>query len=500
MNNNPFNQVNGQYLLNNPYIKKEIDKISKRIKSTKILDNLIKLKDNISNDQIKNKNNILKENNFSLNRCIFSNIEIKKHIKDNKNDNIDGDNNLNLSDKMINLKYMNNSYYSKNRNYKNNNSLNIYKNIISKNSSYSPYKNRNESKDDSLIKHSNNLLFQEIKEDKLYVTTPKICSKGSFRINKNFFNPDNKKLKLLKINDEINIETKKTQNSNTNKPNNFIFPKTKVINDILIDNNTIRTNYLENKKKSNLYLDVYYHIIKSIIQKKGNFFGNKKINYLPFQLYKFTHTRNNLYDKDEIKINNYYNNINNNNFSLRELYRTMNNDNYFFYSPFKKNKNKKIKTKKKEKKSFKLKIIKNDIEKSQENSKKKTFNLKNLQYDFYKSNQDKKFEFDKTILRRKNIYLNKYINLKNKDDDYLQFFKTEKIISNLYDSIFRKKNNIKNKKDILENGLTNSSSQIKINNKNGLNKYIENKNLRNKIQISKTPFRNGNKILKLENN
>ena len=354
-----------------------------------------------------------------------------------------------------------------------------------------------------MIKHRNNSLFQEIIEDKFYITTPKICSKGSFRINKNFFSPDNKKLKLLKINDEIYNETKKNQNNNTNKPNNFTFPKTKVINDILIDNNNIRTNYQENKKKSKLYLDIYnYHIIKSIIHKKGKFFENKKINYLPFQLYKFRNNRNILYNKDEININNYFNNINNNNFSLRELYRTMNDENHFFYSPFNKNQNKKNNKKKKEKKSCKLRIIKRDIEKNIENNKKKIFNLTNLQYDFDKSNQEKKFEFVKTIRRRKNINLNKKINLGNKNDDYLQFFKIEKIISNLYDNIFKKNNNIKNKKDILENGLTNSTFQIKINNKNDLNKYIENKNLKNKIQISKTPFRNENKnkILKLQYN
>ena len=423
-NNNDVNQINNHYLLKNPYIKKEIKQISKRIKSNKIFDKLVKLKDNNSNDQIKNRNNILKENTFSINRCIFSNIEINKHINDSKNDNIIGDNNSNLSYKMINLKSMNNSNDNKNK-YNKNYSLNIYKNIISKNASYSSHKNRNESKDELLIKHRNNSLFQEIIEDKFYITTPKICSKGSFRINKNFFSPDNKKLKLLKINDEIYNETKKNQNNNTNKPNNFTFPKTKVINDILIDNNNIRTNYQENIKKSKLYLDIYnYHIMKSIIHKKGKFFENKKINYLPFQLYKFRNNRNILYNKDEININNYFNNINNNNFSLRELYRTMNDENHFFYSPFNKNQNKKNNKKKKEKKSCKLRIIKRDIEKNIENNKKKIFNLTNLQYDFDKSNQEKKFEFVKTIRRRrrKNINLNKKINLGNKNDDYLQFF------------------------------------------------------------------------------
>ena len=47
--------------------------------------------------------------------------------------------------------------------------------------------------------------------------------------------------------------------------------------------------------------------------------------------------------------------------------------------------------------------------------------------------------------------------------------------------------------------MTNSSSQIKIFNKHNLNKIIENKNNKNKIEITKTPNENKKFMLKINN-
>ena len=80
----------------------------------------------------------------------------------------------------------------------------------------------------------------------------------------------------------------------------------------------------------------------------------------------------------------------------------------------------------------------------------------------------------------------------------MNWINIQKIKINLYGG--KNKNNIKDD-DILEMGLTNSSSQIKMNGNKGLNKFNENKNSSRNI-TSKTPFKKGNKniMINLDDN
>ena len=138
----------------------------------------------------------------------------------------------------------------------------------------------------------------------------------------------------------------------------------------------------------------------------------------------------------------------------------------------KKNKNS---HKKKKKQSFELKAIKNNIK---VNIKKKC-NLTNLQYDF--DTEKNKNKLDNLILRKKYTNLDTYKNIKN--DDEFQYFKRKKFVGNYFENLIRRnKNNIKN--DILEIGLINSSSQVKIgkSKENDLNEKNKQSEL-TKIQI-----------------
>ena len=304
-----------------------------------------------------------------------------------------------------------------------------------------------------------------------------------------------------KINNIKEKEKEKDKNNNTidnNKLNNF-FSKSKYVNDVIIDNHITKNNH---KPISKFSLDAYnYQIMQSIIQDRSNYFTIKNLNYFPFHYYGLNNNRYILNDRNDVNLNYYFTNVNNN-FSLRELYRDMNNANYLFLSPFKKNKEKKYIKKKKKKKSVELKLAKPKENKDNYFSKKK-FNLANVQYDMdkYKENKNK-INNEKTVLRKKT----EKINLNNNNKDlFLQYFTNKKSIGKLYDNIYRKKNknSIKDDNDILETGLTNSSSQIKIKGNKGLNKYYENKNKSSNRNISsKTPFKNGNKkiMMNLDDN
>ena len=154
------------------------------------------------------------------------------------------------------------------------------------------------------------------------------------------------------------------------------------------------------------------------------------------------------------------------------------------------------------KKSVELQLTKPKEYKDNKLSKNK-FNLANVQYnmDKYKENKNK-LDIEKTVLRKKSEKIN--FNNSNKDL-FLQYFSNKKSIGKLYDNLYgrKNKNNIKDDNDILETGLTNSSSQIKIKGNKGLNKYYENKNKSSNRNISsKTPFKNGNKkiMMNLDDN
>ena len=473
----------------NFHLEKNYSNKRSRIKSTKGKDNLTRIKINVSpikqkkNNLFENRKNSLKEKNNKMYRCIFSNVELKKYINDEDNQN----NKSNI-----------------------NNSLNNSRNIVSEQISFSEdCRNKKVIKEDSSTSHENNHIF----ERNFYITTPKIWSIGSFKTKNNFFKSENKKFKLLKkskrdnylnIKEKININKEKDRDKNNNtidnnKSNNF-FTKSKYVNDVIIDNHIIKSNEEPNKKYSKFYIDAYnYHIMQSIIQDRSNYFTIKNLNYFPFQYYRLNNNRYTLNDRNDVNLNYYFTNVNNN-FSLRELYRNMNNENYLLLSPFKKNKDKTSVKKKKKKKSVELKLAKQKENKDNNLSKKK-FNLANVQYDLdkYKENKNN-LDIEKTVLRKKSEKINLYNNNK---DLFLQYFTNRRAIGKLYDNLYgrKNKNNIKEDNDILETGLTNSSSQIKINGNKGLNKFYENKNNCSKRNlISKKTFNKGNKKIKININ
>ena len=120
------------------------------------------------NNLFENSKNSLKEKNNKMYRCIFSNVELKKYINDE-------------------------DYQNKKSNI--NNSLNNSKNTVSEQISFSEdFRNKKVIKEDSVISHENNHIF----ERNFYITTPKIWSIGSFKTKKNFFKSQNKKFKLMK--------------------------------------------------------------------------------------------------------------------------------------------------------------------------------------------------------------------------------------------------------------------------------------------------------------
>jgi len=455
-----------------------------RIQSTKIKDNLTRIKINVSpikqskDNKIKYRKNSLKEKHNKMNKCIFSNVELKKYINE--------ENNLNN---------------------KSNNSLNNSKNIVSEKISFSEdSQNKNEIIEESIKSHENNPIY----ERNFYITTPKIWSKGSFKTKKNIFKSENKKFKLLKKNkknnyldtkERINIYKEKDKINNTinnNISNNF-FSKSKYVNDVIIDNHIIKSKEEPSKSHSKFCIDAYnYHIMQSIIQDRGKYFTIKNLNYFPFQYYKLSNNRYVLNDRNDTILNYYFTNVNNN-FSLRELYRNINNENYLFLSPFKKNKDKKYVKKNKKKNSEELKLSKQKENKDNNISKKK-FNLANVQYELDKYIENKnKLNKEKTVLRKKSEKINLY---NNNNDLFLHIFTNKRSIGKLYDNLYggKNKNNIKDD-DILEMGLTNSSSQIKMNGNKGLNKFNENKNSSRNI-TSKTPFKKGNKniMINLDDN
>lgn len=463
-----------------------------RIQSTKMRDHLTRIKINVSpikqskDNIIENRKLSLKEKPNQMSRCIFSNVELKKYINEENN-----------------------------QNNKSNNSLNNSRNIISEQISFSEDSgNKKEMKEDSIKSHGNNPFY----ERNFYITTPKIWSKGSFKTKKNIFKYENKKFKLLKKNKQNNyLETKekiniikekgkdKINNTIDNNLSNNFYLKSKYVNDVIIDNHIIQSNEEPSKKYSNFCIDAYnYHIMQSIIQDRSKYFTIKNLNYFPFQYYRLSNNRYVLNDRNDINLNYYFTNVNNN-FSLRELYRNMNNENYLILSPFKKHKGKKYFKKNKKKKSVELKLSRQKDNKDNNISKKK-FNLANVQYELDKNKENKnRLEIDKTVLRKKTEKINLYNNNK---DLFLQYFTNKRLIGKLYDNLYGNKNNNKNNikdDDILETGLTNSSSQIKINGNKGINKFFDNKNKNksNRRNISsKTPFkkRNKNIMINLDDN
>ena len=475
-------------IVNNDDNKLEKTKFNKEIqtiRSAKLRNNFNAKNLNIPqldlNKNLINNNLIIsKENN--RNKCIFSNNEIKKHINDEDKNLTLNNNNENLINK-ITIPFDN-----KIKNYRNRlliNSINSIKDRIYYSVNKKKKEVNKELKEESTNTYSNNIFLQDINDsNSLSPGELLINSKGRFRNNiindtqnkrflktrnnfKNYFIPKEKENFFKKNNKNYfsqsnmlitNIDKTPTHN-NSVKSN---------VRDIVIDNSNIKNYEEANKNRLKYYIDIYnYHLIQSIIQNRSNYFNMKNTNIFPFQLFKYINKNN------DFNINGFLYNINANSFSIRELYRNMNKENYASHSNFKKNKNS---HKKKKKQSFEFKAIKNNIK---VNIKKKC-NLTNLQYDF--DTEKNKNKLDNLILRKKYTNLDTYKNIKN--DDEFQYFKRKKFVGNYFENLIRRnKNNIKN--DILEIGLINSSSQVKIgkSKENDLNEKNKQSEL-TKIQIN----------------
>ena len=412
-----------------PDNQKKLQNLKANIKD-KIGQKLVKLK--IQNQRRALNNNVNK---------LFSNDEIIKYI--NKN-----------IDKITETE--GNDYFSKN---KENKLITIITN--NRDGLYETY--------EKLIENNKNQIYPKYKHS---IEVKEESTNTCFNENNNYHELDNLKLNSFELNKNNTQEGKIFQLKTTvHKNNNFIdfndnhdniFNKTqnkefkkKTNNIINISiNNNINFNSETNKNK--YYLDLFnFRLIQSFIQNRSNYFKLKNKNI--FGLYP-THyqTPDNFSFLLNAKIG-----IDNMKFSLREIYRNLNNNKPTF-NLFQLNQKKKKKIQKKSKnKTYDKKYEEtNNI-----NDRKSLYKLMNVQYDldnYYKSktkDKNKNKIFLESIFPEKD---SKDINNKKKDENGNEFQNSKylKTSTNFSRNIFKQKFKYF-KDDILEKGLTNSNSRIK---------------------------------------
>ena len=412
-----------------PYNQKKLQNLKANIKD-KIGQKLVKLK--IQNQRRALNNNVNK---------LFSNDEIIKYI--NKN-----------IDKITETE--GNDYFSKN---KENKLITIITN--NRDGLYETY--------EKLIENNKNQIYPKYKHS---IEVKEESTNTCFNENNNYPELDNIKFNSFELNKNNTQEGKIFQLKTTvHKNNNFIdfndnhdniFNKTqnkefkKKSNNIIniSINNNINFNSETNKNK--YYLDLFnFRLIQSFIQNRSNYFKLKNKNI--FGLYP-THyqTPDNFSFLLNAKIG-----IDNMKFSLREIYRNLNNNKPTF-NLFQLNQKKKKKIQKKSKnKTYDKKYEEtNNI-----NDKKSLYKLMNVQYDldnYYKSktkDKNKNKIFLESIFPEKD---SKDINNKKKDENGNEFQNSKylKTSTNFSRNIFKQKFKYF-KDDILEKGLTNSNSRIK---------------------------------------
>ena len=412
-----------------PDNQKKLQNLKANIKD-KIGQKLAKL--NIQNQRRALNNNVNK---------LFSNDEIIKYI--NKN-----------IDKITETE--GNDYFSKN---KENKLITIITN--NRDRLYETY--------EKLIENNKNQIYPKYKHS---IEVKEESTNTCFNENNNYPELDNLKYNSFELNKNNTQEGKIFQLKTTvHKNNNFIdfndnhdniFNKTqnkefkKKSNNIIniSINNNINFNSETNKNK--YYLDLFnFRLIQSFIQNRSNYFKLKNKNI--FGLYP-THyqTPDNFSFLLNAKIG-----IDNMKFSLREIYRNLNNNKPVF-NIFQLNQKKKKKIQKKNKnKTYDKKYEEtNNI-----NDKKSLYKLMNVQYDldnYYKSktkDKNKNKIFLESIFPQKD---SKDINNKKKDENgnEIQNSKYLKTSTNFSRNIFKQKFKYF-KDDILEKGLTNSNSRIK---------------------------------------
>jgi len=412
-----------------PDNQKKLQNLKANIKD-KIGQKLVKLK--IQNQRKALNNNVNK---------LFSNDEIIKYI--NKN-----------IDKITETE--GNDYFSKN---KENKLITIITN--NRDGLYETY--------EKLIENNKNQIYPKYKHS---IEVKEESTNTCFNENNNYPEIDNLKLNSFELNKNNRQEGKIFQLKTTvHKNNNFIdfndnhdniFNKTqnkefkKKSNNIIniSINNNINFNSETNKNK--YYLDLFnFRLIQSFIQNRSNYFKLKNKNI--FGLYPIHYqTPDNFSFLLNSKIG-----IDNMKFSLREIYRNLNNNKPVF-NIFQLNQKKKKKIQKKSKnKTYDKKYEEtNNI-----NDKKSLYKLMNVQYDldnYYKSktkDKNKNKIFLESIFPEKD---SKDINNKKKDENgnEIQNSKYLKTSTNFSRNIFKQKFKYF-KDDILEKGLTNSNSRIK---------------------------------------
>jgi len=412
-----------------PDNQKKLQNLKANIKD-KIGQKLVKLK--IQNQRRALNNNVNK---------LFSNDEIIKYI--NKN-----------IDKITETE--GNDYFSKN---KENKLITIITN--NRDGLYETY--------EKLIENNKNQIYPKYKHS---IEVKEESTNTCFNENNNYPELDNLKYNSFELNKNNRQEGKIFQLKTTvHKNNNFIdfndnhdniFNKTqnkefkKKSNNIIniSINNNINFNSETNKNK--YYLDLFnFRLIQSFIQNRSNYFKLKNKNI--FGLYPIHYqTPDNFSFLLNSKIG-----IDNMKFSLREIYRNLNNNKPVF-NIFQLNQKKKKKIQKKSKnKTYDKKYEEtNNI-----NDKKSLYKLMNVQYDldnYYKSktkDKNKNKIFLESIFPEKD---SKDINNKKKDENgnEIQNSKYLKTSTNFSRNIFKQKFKYF-KDDILEKGLTNSNSRIK---------------------------------------
>ena len=412
-----------------PDNQKKLQNLKANIKD-KIGQKLVKLK--IQNQRRALNNNVNK---------LFSNDEIIKYI--NKN-----------IDKITETE--GNDYFSKN---KENKLITIITN--NRDGLYETY--------EKLIENNKNQIYPKYKHS---IEVKEESTNTCFNENNNYPEIDNLKLNSFELNKNNRQEGKIFQLKTTvHKNNNFIdfndnhdnlFNKTQNkefkkksnnITNISINNNI---NFNSETNKNKYYLDLFnFRLIQSFIQNRSNYFKLKNKNI--FRLYPIHYqTPDNFSFLLNSKIG-----IDNMKFSLREIYRNLNNNKPVF-NIFQLNQKKKKKIQKKSKnKAYDKKYEEtNNI-----NDKKSLYKLMNVQYDldnYYKSktkDKNKNKIFLESIFPEKD---SKDINNKKKDENgnEIQNSKYLKTSTNFSRNIFKQKFKYF-KDDILEKGLTNSNSRIK---------------------------------------
>ena len=397
-------------------------------------------------DSLTNRENTSFKKNNTHFKCIFSNDEVKKQINEKYANDFNQESNNKLN-------YIPKRKKSNNLNKK---SLNIDDNIIINHLSYFPKKEKKakkELKEESTNTDNTNFPLY-FNDNNLY----HINSYSSFENNKIYSRKNKKYIKnnnntftnlndfFKKDNETDNLDLFKKINLTQNNSDYNISLNKKYSKGILHEIN-------KNESKYQHLLNNHY-MMQSFIQNKSNFFSMKNENSFPLF---FSRINNN--NKSHFNEKNIINKTNG--FPLREFFRYINNKRTYSSNNHLIGKSNIINQK--PKKPLKLKIIGKSLENNNIDNyhSYKRINLANLQYEYKKNNSNNKINKTYFITFRKKDSVvegnNKIQNFKIKNIGKYQNLKSKNQIINYFKNIFKRNDNIINKNDILDTGITNFS-------------------------------------------